>query len=318
MANGAKQRVIALEEHYADAEIMERTGSGHMPAIVERSKDITNARIREMDEAGVDVQILSHLNPAVQQVDAETAVALAPGMNDRLAGVMSEAPGRFAALASLPTPAPTAAADELERCVDKLGFKGAIINGLTNNRFIDEKEFWPIFERAAALDVPVYLHPGKPHQDFLDLYLKEYAASFPQVLTAGWGFTAETATAAVRMVLSGMFDAYPGLKVIIGHLGEGIPFLLWRINYSIFAKRDNPTYFADVFRNNFWLTTSGNFSTPALQCCIQEMGADRIMFAIDWPFVPNVPGVQWLKDAPISPDDKAKIFSGNAEKLLRL
>lgn len=318
MASDGKQRIIALEEHYADSEVIERVGKGHSPVMVERASDISGRRLKEMDEAGVDVQVLSHLNPGVQQTDPETAAALAPGMNDRLAAIMKEHPGRFVGLASLPTPAPKAAADELERCVDKLGFKGAVINGLTNDRFIDHKEFWPIFERAEALDVPVYIHPGKAHQAFLDLYLKDYAQSHPQILGPGWGFTAETATAAIRMVLSGMFDAYPNLKVILGHLGEGIPFLLWRINYSLYGNTPTPNAFADVFRSNFWVTTSGNFSTPGLQCCLEEMGADRIMFAIDWPFVPNQPGVAWLKEAPISDADKAKIFSGNAEKLLKL
>jgi 2,3-dihydroxybenzoate decarboxylase len=184
--------------------------------------------------------------------------------------------------------------------------------------FLDNKRFWPIFERAHRLDVPIYLHPSIPHQAVMDVYYKDYAKDFPLVIRAAWGFTVETATQAVRMVLSGIFDAYPGLKIIIGHLGETLPFLVWRIDQALARPGQKAISFRDVFCGNFHITTSGNFSTPALMCCVQEMGVDRIMFAVDWPFVANKPGTQWMQSVPLCDEDKVKILSGNAKRLLRM
>jgi 2,3-dihydroxybenzoate decarboxylase len=138
------------------------------------------------------------------------------------------------------------------------------------------------------------------------------------LLTAGWGFTVETATQAIRMVLSGMFEAYPGLKIILGHLGEGLPFSLWRIDMALQRQGNRPTPFRDCWREHFWVTTSGNFSTPALLCCVLELGADRILFSVDYPFVLNPPATKWMQDIPFGPEDRAKILSGNARRLLRL
>jgi 2,3-dihydroxybenzoate decarboxylase len=191
-----------------------------------------------------------------------------------------------------------------------------MIHGLTNGAFIDEKRFWPIFERARALDVPLYMHPAAPHPAVVEAYYKDYAKEFPGLMTAGWGFTVETATQGVRLVLSGVFEKYPGLKIILGHLGESLPFSLWRIDMAL--SRNRPTPFRDTFRSHFWITTSGNFSTPALICCVLEMGADRILFSVDYPFVPNPPGVKWMDGVPVSPEDREKILNGNARRLLRL
>jgi 2,3-dihydroxybenzoate decarboxylase len=218
-----------------------------------------------------------------------------------------------------------AAADELERCVDKLGFKGAMIYGLAKGHvFFDDKRFWPIFERAATLDVPVYIHPAPPHPAFVDIYLKDYLQDVPNFPGPVWGFTVETATTAIRMVLSGVFDAHPNLKFVLGHLGETIPFNMHRISEALSrvgktSQRTNAmTWFRDVFCEHFWVATSGNFSTPALMCTMTEMGADRILFAIDWPFVMNQPGIDWIEELRISPDDRRKMLHGNAEKLFKL
>src|SRR5271166_4916352 len=225
-----KPYIIALEEHCFDPEVKRHTVGQeppHAPRILQRLDDVGELRLREMDEAGVDVQVLSHANPGLQKLDPETAVRLAGGANDRLYETVRAHPDRFAAFAAIPTPDPKAAADELERAVTQLGFKGALINGTTNGVFFDDKRFWPICERAAALDVPLYLHPTMPHPAVIDTYYKDYAQDWPMILRAAWGFTVETATQGVRMVLSGVFDAYPKLKIILGHLGEGLPFLLW-------------------------------------------------------------------------------------------
>jgi 2,3-dihydroxybenzoate decarboxylase len=317
-----KPRVIALEEHYFDPDVTKHFQAGgpeaRLPELRNRLFDVGELRIREMDEAGIDVQVLSHAAPATQRMDAETAIPVARKANDRLLEIVKGSNGRFEGFAALPTTDPKAAADELERAVNRLGFKGAMIHGLANGQWLDDRRFWPIFERAQALDVPVYMHPAIPHPAVSEVYYKDYLKEFPGLLTAGWGFTVETATQAIRMVLSGMFEAYPRLKIILGHLGEGLPFSLWRIDMVLGRQGNRSTPFRDCFREHFWITTSGNFSTPALLCSVMEMGVDRILFSVDYPFVPNPPGAQWMREIPLGPEDRAKIYGGNARRLLKL
>ena len=238
----AKSYVIALEEHYQDAEVKRHTGgpgTGGAPGgLEERLDDLGALRLREMDEAGIDFQVLSHSIPGLQGVDAATGVPLARRVNDRLYEAVQRHPDRFGGFAALPTADPKAAADELERAVTKLGFKGAMINGLTDHRFHDDERFWPIYERAQALDVPIYIHPTLPQPAIIETYYKEYVEKHPGLLRAGWGFTVETATQGIRFVLSGVFDAYPGLKIILGHMGEGLPFYLWRISYGLRGEHE--------------------------------------------------------------------------------
>ena len=321
MATRSNERVIAIEEHYFDTELAAQfTGrdATRAPPIVERLEDLGALRIREMDEAGIDVQVLSHGAPSTQRLDAETAVRLARVVNDRLYDTVSTKPDRFAGFAALPTPDPKAAADELERAVTELGFKGAMVHGLTNGVFFDDKRFWPIFERAQALDVPLYMHPAVPHEDVVQAYYQDYLEDFPSLLSAGWGFTVETATQGIRLVLSGVFDAYPDVKIILGHLGESLPFSLWRIDHALSRPGNRLSSFRDTFCEHFYITTSGNFSNPALLCCVMEMGVDRILFSVDWPFVDNKPGVEWMDTVPLCAEDRAKILNGNAARLLRM
>jgi predicted TIM-barrel fold metal-dependent hydrolase len=179
-------------------------------------------RLKEMDEAGIDVQILSHGAPSAQKLSGVEAVDVTRCVNDRLHAVVAANPTRFAAFAALPTSDPKAAAEELERTT-KLGFKGAMIHGLANDVFLDDKRFWPIFERAQALDVPLYLHPSVPLPAVMDAYYKDYAKDFPMLVRAAWGYW---------LVLGGVFDAYPRLKVVLGHLGETLPFLVWRVGQA--------------------------------------------------------------------------------------
>src|SRR5207302_716069 len=204
-----KPQVIALEEHYFDAEVRTHVSgldATNAPRIVERLDDLGALRLKEMDENGIDIQVLSHANPSLQKLDAGTAVPLARRVNDRLHEAVQRHPDRFAAFAALPTPDPKAAADELERVVTRLGFKGAMIHGLTNGRFIDDKAFWPIFERAQALDVPLYVHPSFPSPVVAAAYYNDYAAQYPEILGPALGFTVEAATQGVRLVLSGLFE----------------------------------------------------------------------------------------------------------------
>jgi predicted TIM-barrel fold metal-dependent hydrolase len=316
-----RPQVIALEEHYLDPEVKPYiTGPDvtRQPKVSARLDDVGQGRIAEMDAAGIDMQVLSHGAPSVQRLDAELAVRLAHGANDRLAETVRAHPDRFAGFAMLPTADPKAAADELERAVTRLGFKGAMVHGLTGGLFLDDKRFWPIFERAQALDVSLYMHPAVPHPAVIDVYYKDYVEKYPNILRAAWGFTVETATQGIRLVLSGVFDAYPGLKIILGHLGEGLPFLLWRINMALVRDGAGPNWFRDTFREHFWITTSGFFSDPALLCCMMEMGVDRILFSVDYPFVENQPGTEWVQRIPLCEEDKAKILSGNVKRLLKL
>jgi len=313
--------VIAIEEHYWDRELS-ATYTGvegvRNPEMMNRLFDLGDLRIKEMDEAGVDIQLISHGAPSAQKLAGPDAVALTQRVNDRLAAAIAKHPTRFAGFAALPTADPAAAADELERTVTKHGFKGAMIHGLANGVFLDDQRFWPIYARAEQLDVPIYLHPALPHPQVMDVYYKDYAKDFPMVIRAAWGFTVETATVAIRLVLGGVFDKHPNLKIVLGHLGETLPFLVWRIDQALSRPGAKPISFRDIFCRNFWITTSGNFSNPALLCCAMEMGIDRILFAIDWPFVPNPPGTRWMENVPLCDEDKAKILSGNARRLFRM
>jgi predicted TIM-barrel fold metal-dependent hydrolase len=304
--------VITIEEHFWTPEL---SGPGHRQAgAPERLSDMGTLRIREMDEAGIDLQVMSETAPATQNLEPETAVRLARRSNDYLHEAVRAHPDRFAGFATLPTPDPRAAADELERAVTMLGFKGAMIMGLTHGRFLDEKDFWPIFERAAALDVPIYIHPGPPHRAVVEAYYKD----FPDLAAAPLGFTVETLTHAVRLIVRGVFDAYPRLKIVVGHLGEALPFLLWRVDNTLKRHTSLARGFADYVREHFYVTTSGAFSDTALQCTIAELGVEKILFAVDWPFMANLPGRKFMDAAPISEKDRALIFGGNARKLLKL
>jgi predicted TIM-barrel fold metal-dependent hydrolase len=313
--------VIALEEHFQDPELgalygpLDANAAAH---VRERLESFGGTRLKDMDEAGVDFQVISHSAPSVQKLDAETAVRMAPIVNDRLHVAIGAYPTRFGGFATIPTPDPKAAADELERAVTKLGFKGAMIHGMTNGRFNDEPFFWPIYERAQELDVPIYFHPSAPNPAVIEAYYKEYVEKYPMILRAAWGFTVETATQGLRLVLSGVFDKYPKLKVIFGHLGEGLPFLQWRINMTMERDNKGGRGFRDVFSEHFYVTTSGFWSDPALLLCVQELGVDHILFSVDWPFAPNKPATEWLHRIPLSAEDRAKIANGNARRLLKL
>jgi len=323
MTDGTRPLVIAIEEHYLDQDVDAKVNkqAGGSEDTRKRLMDLGELRLREMDEAGIDIQVLSHCPPGAQAFDKDEAIVRAQGVNNRLNDVVQARPDRFAAFASLPTKNPDACPDELERCVKELGFKGAMVHGLTDGKFHDLPEFWPIFAKAEELDVPIYIHPGRPHPDVIEAYYKEYKDQFRSILSAGWGFTVETATAGVRLVLSGVLDKHPNVKIILGHMGEGLPFLLWRINHS-FNKLSRPegqdVQFRDLFCKHFYITTSGNFSNPALLCSVMEMGVDRILFSVDWPYVENKPGTEWMEGIPLSEEDKVKIYNGNAKKLLRM
>jgi predicted TIM-barrel fold metal-dependent hydrolase len=314
--------IIALEEHYWDTVVTdtyEGRNATRRGDLIDRLYDVAELRLKEMDESGIDIQVLSHGAPSAQRLDAESGPGIASQANDNLHAAVQANPDRFAAFAALATANPEAAADELERCVKDLGFKGAMIHGLTNGKFCDGKEYWPVYARAEALDVPIYLHPGYPHPKVVEVYYADYIEDFPALATAGWGYTVETATQAIRMVLSGVFDAHPRLQMILGHMGETLPFLLWRVNQALSRVENTQTRsFREIFEAHFHVTTSGNFSNPALLCTVQEMGVDRIMFSVDYPFVENQPGADWAEQISLCREDREKILNGNVRRLLKL
>jgi predicted TIM-barrel fold metal-dependent hydrolase len=319
MAEQSRPQVIAIEEHFWDPELVKHVKGGDViraPDLEKRLYDLGEIRIKEMDEAGIDIQVLSHGAPGGQKLPDDIALELARGVNDRLHAAIKLHPTRFAGFAMVPTNDPRKGADEFERCITKLGFKGAMLHGLANGVFLDDKRFWPIYERAEALDVPVYFHPSFPQQAVIDAYYKEYVESVPTILSAGWGFTVETATTALRLVLSGLFQHCPKLKVILGHLGEGIPFLMARMDEAL--SRQAKVDFRATFSSHFSVTTSGFFSNPALLCCVQELGIDRILFSVDWPFVKNTAATNWVKTVPLCHEDQVKLLSGNAKRLLKM
>ena len=265
-----------------------------------------------MDELGVDMHLMALTAPGVQMFDADTAHELAMLANDRLAALCHKYPTRFAGLASFAPHSPKRAAKEMERAIGELGLNGFMINSHTHGEYLDDPKFWPILEAAEALDRCIYIHP-RAASDTLKGPLQDYGMD-----SAMWGYGVEVGTHAVRMMAGGVFDQFPNLKIIIGHMGEGLPFSLWRIDYTFRRAGNASIDFRSLFTEHFWITTSGNFSTPALICSMLEMGSDHIMYSVDYPFVDNPPGTEWMRDVQISAEDKAKILSGNAKRLLKL
>jgi len=315
-------RVVAIEEHFSAPSINDADpGSiarlrGVLGHLADRLDDVGDVRLRDMDAAGIDVQVLSQVAPGLHHLDPEVAVPLAVDANDLLAEVVRRHPSRFAGFATLPISDPTAAASELERAVHQHGFKGAMVNGHTRGTYLDDRRFWSVFECAHTLDVPIYLHPTMPPLAISDVYYAPYSPSFAG---AGWGFAVETGTHTLRLILSGLFDAFPRLKLILGHMGELLPYCLSRIDRWLtpdFAHLERPV--ADYITQNIWITTAGAFDAPAFIGASHSMGIDRILFSVDYPFDDNHRGIEFLQQLPISDHDREKVAHGNAENLLRL
>ena len=321
-------RVITLEEHFWTDALTEanRTAPSaglsvpRLGPLAADLRDLGSRRLADMDAAGIDVQVLSVAPPGTQDLDPATAVQLSRQANDRLAEAVGEHPDRFAGFATLPTPDPEAAAAELERTVTGYGFKGALINGHTGGRFLDDEKFWPIFEGAQALGVPVYLHPTYPTAQLMELYYQGFDERVSATLaTGGWGWHAETGLHVLRIILGGVFDRFPGLQMIIGHMGENLPFSLARADERLTPVATGlKRRVGDYFRDHFYVTTSGYFTDAPLLCTLMVLGADRILFSVDYPFSSNGRGRAFLDGTPISEADREKIAHGNAERLLGL
>jgi len=289
--------------------------------VLQRIQDLGEQRIADMDCSGVDLQILSLSCPGVQIFDGPTATALARASNDQLAEAIRKYPQRLAGLAAVAPQEPAAAARELARGVRELGLKGAIINSHTRDEYLDDPKFWEIFEAAEALGVPVYLHPNTPSRGLIEPFLEKGLDG------AIFGFAVETGLHLLRIITSGVFDRFPKLQIVVGHLGEALPFWMFRIDFmhrrAVAGKRYATLRAlarapSDYLRQNVYVTTSGMAWEPVILFVHSVMGADRLMYAMDYPyqFVPEE--VRVTDDLPLSLEDKRKLYQLNAERVFRL
>jgi predicted TIM-barrel fold metal-dependent hydrolase len=323
-------RTITVEEHFATPSFNAGPGKQfnerllstgpRFARIHEQLQDIGAKRVAEMDAAKIDMQVLSLNAPGVEQAEAADQIAVSRDANDVLADTVKKYPKRFGGFASLPIAAPDKAAEELDRAIKQLGFKGALINGHTRGRYLDNAAFSPILERAEALNVPIYLHPTVPPQAVVDALYGGFSPNVTATLAAsGWGWHIETAVHVLRLILGGVFDRHPKLQVIIGHLGDGIPFMLPRLNKNLQPdmtklKRTMGEYLRDNVHYTF-----GGFNFPATFLnLLLEVGADRIMFSVDYPYGSMTEARTFLEQLPVSPADREAIAHGNAERLLGL
>ena len=330
-------RTVAIEEAYATEAFIAGPGqqllrqaeaardhplvAGGITELVDRLQDLGSGRIAAMDEGGVDVQVLSLTAPGVEQLPASSAVPMARDANDRVAEAVREYPQRFAAFAALPTSDPDQAAEELRRAVMELGFCGALINGHSRGRYLDDRFFWPILTEADALGVPLYLHPTPPPPSVVAaIYRGNYPDEVAGALaTAAWGWQVDTALHLMRVIVSGALDRLPSLQFIVGHMGEALPFMLPRLEQALdprFTHLDRSL--AAYLRENIHYTLSGFTSTATFLNLLLAVGADRIMFAADYPYASMTEARAFLDRLPVSTVDRARIAHRNAERLLRL
>ncbi len=328
-------RIVALEEHFTVPRIV----AGVSPDAIARRgfpgpdfvwaqttkrgelADLGPARLADMDASGITTQVLSVAGPGADLVPGQPGIDLARAYNDALAQSCASHPMRYRGFAHLPLLSPEAAADELQRAVKDLGFHGALVNGATDGRFLDDPRFEPVLARAAELDVPIYLHPGIPTEPVRNAYYDGLPGNFSFTMAlSAWGWHADTAIHVLRLALSGALDRHRGLKLIIGHMGEALPFMLDRIDEttSATAKAHLRRSVRQTLTDQVWITTSGFFTTIPFIAALMAFGVDRIMFSVDYPFASNVRARAFLDALPVSPADRAKIAHGNADQLLRL
>ena len=323
-------RVIALEEAFLHPRVWDLYSESlrrkYQP-VRARLNDVGTGRIRLMDAAGIDMQVLSHVQPGIQMLadaQAELAVAVCREVNDWLAEAIAAHPTRFAGFAMLPTLSPRDAADELERTVRDLGFVGALINGHTNGRYLDDPAFDVLLARAESLGVPIYIHPTDPPTPVSDVYY----APFESALVPTWGWPVETGTHVLRLICAGVFDRHPDLKIIVGHMGELLPYCFTRLNvgltmagWLLTAESDNQAMRNNVghyLRRNVFITSSGVFDVPVFDCARAMLGLDNLMFSVDYPFQDNFAAMEFLRRCDLAPDDKERFAHRTAETLLRL
>jgi 2,3-dihydroxybenzoate decarboxylase len=318
---------IALEEHFSIEGMTYKNDVMDAPTFAEvrrRLADTESLRMDAMDKAGIELSVLSFFSPGIQaETDPGTAVQHAKRANDFLCeNVMARHPDRYAGFAAVALQNPEAAANELERCVKQLGFKGAMVNGYSNiqnentGNYTDEPKFDVFWAKVAELNVPIYLHPRDPLPNQQRIY-----EGRPELLSAAWAYGVETSTHALRLITSGLFDRYPGVNIILGHLGETLPFGIWRVQHIINRRgmcKDLKKNILSYLSDNFFITTSGNFRTQALLNVMSEVGSDRILFSTDYPYESAEEAAAWFDNCPISEPDRIKIGRENAVKLFNL
>ena len=328
-------RVVALEEHFSFPDLVDRISpavraqAGWPPPDAPNSPQQQHAaelpeigphRLGLMDEAGVTVQVLSAAGPGAELLPPTEGPAFAREYNDRLAQAIAARPDRFAGFAHLPVTNPDAAADELARTVETHGFVGALLNGTTDGRFLDDPQFAPLLARAEALGVPLYLHPGIPPAPVRAAYYSNLPHGLGFNLgIAGFGWHAETAVHVLRLVLAGTLERYPRLQLIIGHMGEMLPVMMARCDQILAPTITQlPRTVSQTLRDQVYITTSGIFTRPPLDAALATLGIDRILFSIDYPFAPNVAGKKFLDGLQMAPADVEKLAYGNADRVLKL
>jgi hypothetical protein len=328
-------RIVTLEEHFTVPRIV----AGIAPDAIARRgfpgpdfpwaqvtkrnelADLGDARLADMDASGITVQVLSVAGPGADLVPGQAGIDLARAYNDALAEACARHPTRYRGFAHLPLLAPEAAADELQRTVKDFGFHGVLVNGATDGRFLDDPAFAPILSQAEQLDVPIYLHPGLPTRVVRDAYFENLPGNFSFTMAqSAWGWHADTAIHTLRLALSGALDRHPGLKIVIGHMGEALPFMLDRIDETTAAeaKARLRRSVRQTILDQVWITTSGFFTMVPFMAALMTFGVDRILFSVDYPFASNARARAFLDALPVSPADRAKIAHGNADRLLRL
>jgi predicted TIM-barrel fold metal-dependent hydrolase len=325
-------RIVTLEEHISFPELTGKIPAEKMPhhvagmaPFMKRMEpllsDITGQRLQSMDANGISTMVLSVTGDGADLLGPDESPAFAKEYNDLIASKIATHPDRFKAFAHLPTTNPEAAAEELERTVKNYKFCGALINGLTNDEFLDDPKYAPILAKAQELDVPIYLHPGLPPKAVVDAYysgLPKYSGMLLSI--AGWGWHSETAIHVLRLIVSGTLDKFPRLKLIIGHMGEMLPMMMARSSNAFKPEEAglNQRTVAQTLRDQVHITTSGLFTLPPLQVAIDTFGIDNVLFSVDYPFSTNEQGKQYLESMKLSKGDMEKLIHGNADKLLKL
>ena len=319
-------RVIALEEHFATPGFLDGPGrrfkeraeqsGGRLAGLLAQLVDVGDGRVAAMDAAGIDVQALSLTAPGVEQLEVDGAKSIARESNALLAEAIRRYPTRFFGLAALPIGDPPAAVAELERVVGGQGFKGVVINGHHRGRYLDDRFFWPVLAAAEALKLPIYLHPTQSPQAVIDAW---YGGLSPMVgemmANGGWGWHIETALHVLRMILGGVFDAHPNLQIVVGHMGETLPFMLQRVDVMAPAMTKLKKPISAYLRENVHYTFSGFNFLPTFLDLLLQVGVNRIMFSTDHPYQPMAEGRAFLDRLPVSDADRERIAHGNAERL---
>jgi uncharacterized protein len=322
-------RTITLEEHFATPDFLDGPGrdlkeqarqfGGRAEQLIRDLCDLSEGRIAQMDAAGIDVQVVSLTAPGVEQLEVGDAEVLARDTNDVLADAIAKHPTRLSGLAALPIVAPDRAAKELEHRFSDQAFAGALINGHQCGRYLDDKFFWPVLEAAESLGAPIYLHPTRPPKPVIEASFGGFSPLVTEMLAGpGFGWHIETAVHVLRMVLGGVFDRFPKLQIVIGHMGEGLPFFMQRVDVMpVELTRLNRPVSA-YLRDNLHYTFAGFNFPPTFLNLLLEIGVSRIMFSADYPYASMTKARAFLEQIPVSAADRALIAHGNAEKLFRI